>query len=195
VKRTMAAALLIATATIGSPRAAARAQTSTKVTTTTTTTTTTKTLAESIKVYVFPQKGQTSTQQAVDEAQCYSWAVKETGNDPFQLQKKAEVLEQRQAAASQQAAAPPAGYGGAGAVKGAAAGALFGAIGGSAGTGAAIGAATGFIGGRIRARQQQAAAAEHSEKTAAKQQATQGQIDEFKRAFGACLEGKNYIVK
>ena len=42
-----------------------------------------KTLASTMDVYVFPNKGQDATQQSMDEAACYGWAVENTGSDPF----------------------------------------------------------------------------------------------------------------
>jgi hypothetical protein len=182
MRRTTIAVILVAFACVGSPWVEAQSSS-------------TPTLASAIGMYVFPTKGQSANQQSQDEAACYQWAVKQTGSDPFQLQKQSQALQQQQAAASQAAAAPPPGSGARGAAGGAAAGALFGAIGGSAGTGAAVGAATGFVAGRLRGRHQQAQAADAAEKTASAQRATQQQIDNFKKAFSACLEGKHYIAK
>ena len=48
-----------------------------------------KTLAATMEVYVFPTEGQSSEQQSKDEAECYNWAVGQTGNDPFDLNKQA----------------------------------------------------------------------------------------------------------
>ena len=121
------------------------------------------------KIYVYPQKGQSADQQRQDEAECHTWAIKESGVNP---------------------AAPAAGpdrgrrAGGAvgGAARGAALGAAVGAIAGDAGKGAAAGAAVGGVGGRRRAvREEQAAAG-----------AEQGA---YVRAYGACLEGRGYSVK
>ena len=47
-----------------------------------------KTLAATLNVYVFPQAGQNASVQSQDESQCYSWAVQNTGSDPFQLQQQ-----------------------------------------------------------------------------------------------------------
>jgi hypothetical protein len=171
------------------------AQQVTTKTTTTTTTTTTKTLGAAMNVYVFPQKGQSSTTQSVDETACYNWAVKNTGSDPFQLMRKQQAQAQQTAAAQGAAAQTGEGWGLRGAAGGAAGGALFGAIGGNAGAGAAIGAATGLVFGRVRARQAQSAAEEAAEKSAAAEKATAQQIENFKKAFSVCLEGKNYLVK
>ena len=68
-----------------------------------------KTLASTMDVYVFPQKGQAASQQSQDESACYTWAVQNTGTDPFQLAKQAEA--QQQQAASAQASASTAAQG------------------------------------------------------------------------------------
>lgn len=140
-----------------------------------------KTLAATLNVYVFPQAGQNASVQSQDESQCYSWAVSNTGSDPFQLQSQQQAQQQQAATATQGTAVS-------GAAKGAAGGALIGAMAGNAGKGAAIGAATGAVVNRSRGRRAQ-------EQAEAGAQATQGQIDNFKKAFSVCLEGKKYLVK
>ena len=161
------------------------------------TTTSNKSLAATLNVYAFPQKGQDSSVQSQDEASCYNWAVQNTGSDPFQLQKQA----QQQAQATQQAAQQAATQSTAGttagtALKGAAVGTLIGGISGNEGKGAAYGAAAGIIAGNRRGRQQQAAASQSVQQQGQQmQQATAEQIDNFKKAFSVCLEGKGYMVK
>jgi len=93
-----------------------------------------KSLASTLEVYVFPADGQAADQQSKDEAECYNWAVSNTGSDPFELQKQDEAVTAQ--------------------------------------------------------AQQQAAEAE-----AASHQATQEQTNNFKTAFGVCLEAKDYMVK
>ena len=108
-----------------------------------------KSLAATMNVYVFPAQGQAASQQSKDESECYNWAVKNTGTDPFELTKQAQAAQQQQAQAAQSAQ----GSGARSAAKGAAGGALIGAIAGDAGTGAAIGAATGAVtGGTVATR-------------------------------------------
>ncbi|MGB5388576.1 MAG: hypothetical protein WBP10_00195, partial [Thermoanaerobaculia bacterium] len=63
-----------------------------------------KTLAATMNVYVFPQKGQPPEQQSTDESACYGWAVQNTGTDPFQLQQQAQTQEQQAEQAKAQAA-------------------------------------------------------------------------------------------
>ena len=155
-----------------------------------------KTLASSLDVYAFPQQGQTSSQQSKAESDCYAWAVQNTGSDPFLLQKQS----QEQAAQTQQAAAQASqgrpGTVGRETLKGAAVGTLIGGISGNEGKGAAYGAAAGLIRGSRRNRAESAQAAQHVEAQGQQiQQATAGQIDNFKKAFSVCLEGKGYMVK
>ena len=65
-----------------------------------------------------------------------------------------------------------------------------------AGQGAAWGAAVGAVSSRRRAKEQSEAAASQAQQSgAAQQQATAQQIDNFKKAFSVCLEGKQYLVK
>ena len=155
-----------------------------------------KTLASTLDVFVFPAAGQDATQQSMDEAACYGWAVDNTGNDPFDLAKQAQQQQQQAEAQMQQASQVGQGAGAGGAVAGAAGGALIGAIAGDAGKGAAIGAGVGLVGGRSKGRQARRQAQDSVEKSAEKQQAyTAEQIDNFKKAFAVCLEAGEYMVK
>ena len=47
-----------------------------------------KSLAATLDVYVFPSAGQAADQQNRDEAECYNWAVTNSGGDPFDLNKQ-----------------------------------------------------------------------------------------------------------
>ena len=163
----------------------------------TSSTTAQKSLAATMNVYVFPTKGQTPEQQSTHEAECYNWAVQNTGADPFDLAKKDEQAAQQAAQTKQQAAQATQGAGAKGAVKGAAAGALIGEIANDdAGKGAAYGAAAGVIAGRRRSK----AAKQQVEKQADQQlqqtqQANAEATANFKKAFSVCLEAKEYMVK
>ena len=132
-----------------------------------------KSISASIGVQVFPSAGQNASQQSKDESECYNWAVKNTGTDPFQLQKQQQANAQASAANSQSTA----GSGVRGAAGGAAAGALIGGIAGDAGKGAAIGAATGAVVNRSRARRAQAS---NEQAIASNQQATDQQMANFR---------------
>jgi hypothetical protein len=142
----------------------------------------TKTVSQNLGVIVFPAKGQTPDVQAKDESDCYGWSKQQTGIDP--------------AAPPPQAAAPaPAKKGGAvkGAAKGAAGGAAVGAIAGDTGEGAAIGATAGAVKGRRDQKKDNAAAQQQAQQQA--QAAGQAQMDQFKKGFGVCMEGKGYTAK
>ena len=142
-----------------------------------------KSLASTLEVYVFPTAGQDASQQSQDEAECYGWAVQNTGTDPFDLAKQAEQVGR--------------GAGAAGAVRGAAMGALIGEIASDdAGKGAAYGAAAGAIIARRQTRRAKAEASKQVEQQSAQaQQHTAEQIENFKKAFSVCLEAKDYMVK
>lgn len=156
-----------------------------------------KTLAATLDVYAFPSTGQAADQQNKDEAECYQWAVNNTGSDPFAVQKQQAADAQQAQAGQQQASQAGKGAGAKGAVRGAAVGALVGEIADDdAGKGAAYGAAVGVVAGRRRGReQQQQAQAQVQAQNQQTAQASQQQIDNFKKAFSVCLESKNYMVK
>ena len=154
-------------------------------------------LASTMDVYVFPTDGQESSQQSKDEAECYDWAVTNSGADPFELQKQHEA--EAEQADAQMAAAQQTGRGAGagGAVRGAAAGAVIGEIAGNdVGNSAAWGAAIGAVASRRRGRAaQQQAVAQAEAQQEATTEATAGQIENFKKAFSVCLEAKDYMVK
>jgi hypothetical protein len=157
-----------------------------------------RTLAASIEVYVFPKTGQTAVQQSQDESSCYGWATSNVGIDPFDLSKQAaqQKAETDQAKATAQQTGRR-GSGARGALRGAAAGAIIGEIANDdAGKGAAIGAGTGAIVGRRRSRiAQQQTVTQVEQQGKAKQESSQHQVSNFKKAFGVCLEAKDYLVK
>ena len=156
-----------------------------------------KTLASTINVYVFPTEGQTAEQQSKDEAECYSWAVSNTGTDPFDLAKQAEKQKVEADQAKAQVKDAGKGAGAKGAVKGAAAGALIGEIASDdPGKGAAYGAAAGAIRGRrSRARAQQSAQKQIEAQATQAKAATEEAMTNFKKAFSVCLEAKKYMAK
>jgi hypothetical protein len=156
-----------------------------------------KSLSATLNVYAFPNAGQSPSQQSKDEGECYQWAVGNTGTDPFDLDKQTAEQAQQTEAAKQQAAQAGKGSTAKGALRGAAAGALIGGIADDEwGKGAAIGAGVGMVGGNVRGRKKDQAATAQVEAQAQQQtQATQGQLDNFKKAFSVCLESKKYMVK
>jgi hypothetical protein len=136
-----------------------------------------------LKLYAYPAKGQSQQQQKADEAECYKWAMDQSGIDPLNLPKTDTVVAQtgRTGGAAK------------GAAKGAAAGAAVGAIAGDAGEGAAIGAAAGGAKGRRAGKQAQAQQNQKAQTEAANKE--KEIMDSFKKGFSACLEGKGYTIK
>jgi hypothetical protein len=132
-------------------------------------------------MFVYPGSGQDAAKQAQDENLCYAWARQQTGIDPTT------------AAAPVQAADVPRGDAVKGAAGGAVVGTAVGAIVGETGEGAAVGA----VAGAARGRRERKKKKKEAETQAA--QATQNQDaqrkDAFKKAWGACLEGRGYSVK
>jgi uncharacterized protein YcfJ len=156
-----------------------------------------KTLAATMNVYVFPNKGQKPEQQSQDESACYDYATQNTGTDPFALQKQAQQQAQQTEQAKQQAQQAGKGAGAGGAVKGAVVGAAAGGIAGNdVGHSAAVGAAAGVVAGRRRGKAAEKQATQQAEQQGQQaQQATAQQMDNFKKAFSVCLEAKDYMVK
>ena len=140
-------------------------------------------ISSSLKLYVFPSKGQSNQQQKVDEYDCYNWAIKQSGIDPLHIPEvKAAPVEKG-----------PDGSAVKGAAKGAVVGTAVGAIAGDTGEGAAIGAVAGGVGGIRQKRKANEQQQQQSQASAAQQQ--QAIIDSYKKAFSACIEGKGYTIK
>jgi hypothetical protein len=139
-------------------------------------------------MHAYPAKGQSAEQQKADTHECYAWAKGQTGFDPA----TAVAVDPAAAAASaeQQVADATAGAAVVGGAKGAAGGALIGAAAGDAGKGAAIGAATGAVVGRSRKKRAEKQAGANAAQAAATQ--PNPQVDSFKKAIGACLQGRGY---
>ena len=156
-----------------------------------------KSLASTMDVYVFPTEGQDASTQSKDEAACYEWAVGNAGVDPFDLSRQEQANAQQSQSEQQAAKQTGKGAGARGAVRGAAAGALIGEIANDdASEGAAWGAAAGAIRGRRMGREANAQAQQEAAQQAEqREQATAGQVENFKKAFSVCLEAKEYMVK
>jgi len=137
-------------------------------------------LSSSLGLAPYPSKGQSAQQQSKDEGECYSWAKKQTGIDPVAV-----------ASAPTQQSGPAAGGGQRvrGAARGAAGGAAIGAVAGNAGKGAAAGAVVGTMAGGRQARKDKAAQQQQAEEAKA------GTLQQFNKAFSACMEGRGYLVK
>jgi hypothetical protein len=142
-------------------------------------------------VYVYPAQGQSAEQTDRDKYECHLWAVQQTGVDPS-----------RPGASSyERVVVQPAPVPGSGTVAGAIGGAILGSIIAgprAAGAGFLIGGATGAVVGS-------AAEANATANAEAQAQQTQDQInanaaqararaDSYRRAIGACLQGRGYTV-
>ncbi len=148
---------------------------------------------QKLGVFVYPAKAQKPEQQQKDETECYTWARSQTGIDPT-------APATAPAPTPAKVNNPAAGARVAGAARGAAGGAVIGAITGDAGRGAAIGATAGTMAGGAAVRRGRRAAAQQQKQQAAQAQqqaaATDKQkLDTFKKAYGACVEGRGYTVK
>ncbi len=144
------------------------------------------------RVYVYPNDGQSAAQLDRDRYECHGWAVQQSGFDPSVAQaaphQRVEVV-----------AMPPPGSG---TVAGAATGAILGAAVSrprNAGGGALLGAVAGALLGA-------ASDADRSQQAAAEQRHINAENDRrdysldqlagnYRRALGACLQGRGYTVK
>jgi hypothetical protein len=139
------------------------------------------------KVFVYPNSGQSAEQTDRDRYECHNWAVQQTGVDPS----RADANPYERVVV--QPANPPGSATAAGAIGGAILGALI-AGPRNAGAGLVLGGATGAIIGSSA----DASAAEQAHMTQAQlnQQAATGRAraDSYRRALGACLQGRGYTV-
>ncbi|MEP3387408.1 MAG: glycine zipper domain-containing protein [Reichenbachiella sp.] len=140
-------------------------------------------LAKGLGLFVFPAKDQDEATQNNDEYACYKWAMKETGINPLDPPKvEAEKVE-----------TGPDGSAVVGAAGGAAAGAAIGAIAGDTGKGAAIGAVVGGLRGRRARKYGEYKEAEQNQ--AAAKATEEEMMNNFKKAFTACMTAKGYTVQ
>lgn len=129
---------------------------------------------------VYPANGQSPDQQRQDQAQCQVWATDTTGVDPV-------AIANSQAPAQQSVG----GERTKGLLGGAAGGAIIGAIAGDAGKGAAIGAGVGVLGGQAHKDHKR------HENEEARQHANANRhqlMQQYNRAFKACMDGRGYTV-
>jgi len=140
-------------------------------------------IAKSLGLYIFPSNDQDAATQSADESACYKWAMEQTGYDPL----NPPTIEAAPVDTS------PDGSAIRGGARGAAGGAAIGAIAGDAGKGAAIGAVVGGVRGRRQSKQADAAQAQGNSQAAANQSAAM--LNDYKKAFSVCMEGKGYTIK
>ena len=129
----------------------------------------------------YPGAGQSTQQQAKDEADCRNIATQATGVSPYDT--------------------PPEYYSGGtssgpgavgGAARGAALGAVGGAIAGDAGKGAAIGAAVGGTAGVMRKNRERRQQAQVDQQA---QAAYQADLQKYNQSFAACMSSRNYVMR
>jgi hypothetical protein len=139
------------------------------------------------RVFVYPAHGQSPEQTERDRYECHTWAVQQTGVDPSRAD----------ASAYERVIVQPSTPPGANTAGGAIAGGIIGAlIGGprNAGAGLIIGAATGAVVGSAVDANAQAEARQTQQQI--NQSAAEGRAraDAYRRAIGACLQGRGYTV-
>jgi hypothetical protein len=140
------------------------------------------------RVYVYPAAGQSEAQLERDRYECHVWAVKQTGFDPSSPQ---VAPHQR----VQVVAAPPPGTN---AVAGAATGAFLGAVTSGprdSGAGMLLGAVAGAIIGSAADDANQRAAAASRRNASEPYYDLEQQAGNYRRAMGACLQGRQYTIK
>lgn len=141
-------------------------------------------ISRSLGLIVYPAKGQSSSQQSVDEQECYNWSKTQTGIDPQAPPPAPEA---------NAAESKPGGQRVKSAARGAAAGAIIGEVADDdAGDGAKVGATAGVIAGGRRAREDKRAQ-EQQVKTETQAAETE-RITTFKKALGTCLQGRGYTT-
>jgi len=139
------------------------------------------------KVFVYPSNGQSAEQTDRDRYECHVWAVQQTGVDPSRAD--ANPYER----VIVQPANPPGSATAAGAIGGAILGALI-AGPRDAGAGLVLGGITGaVVGSTVDASAQEQA---HMTQQQLNQRAAVGRAhaDSYRRALGACLQGRGYTV-
>jgi hypothetical protein len=146
-----------------------------------------------VTVYAYPQQGQTAEQQDRDRYECSTWATQQTGFNPsapnVPPHERVQVV----------SGVPP----GAGVATGAIAGGILGAAVSSprnAGAGLLLGALLGgAVGAGAEASADANAQAAADANANAHMQAQAAQIErkasDYRRALGACLEGRGYSIK
>jgi hypothetical protein len=139
------------------------------------------------RVFVYPANGQSAEQTDRDRYECHVWAVQQTGVDPSRAG----------ASPYERVVVQPANPPGSGTVAGAIGGAIIGSIIGgprNAGAGALIGGATGAVVGTAADANAQAQAQQTQAQYNQSAAAGRARADSYRRAIGACLQGRGYTV-
>jgi hypothetical protein len=139
------------------------------------------------KVFVYPSNGQSPQQTDRDRYECHVWAVQQTGVDPSRPD----------ANPYERVVVQPANPPGSGTAVGAITGAVLGSIiagPNNAGAGLVLGAASGAIIGSAADANAQAQAHMTQQQINQAQAAGRARADSYRRALGACLQGRGYTV-
>jgi hypothetical protein len=139
------------------------------------------------RVFVYPARGQSPEQTDRDRYECHVWAVQQTGVDPSRSD----------ANAYERVIVQPANPPGSGTAAGAIGGAILGAIIAgprNAGAGLVLGGATGAIVGSASDANAQAQAQQSQQQYNQSAAASRARADTYRRAIGACLEGRGYTI-
>jgi hypothetical protein len=139
------------------------------------------------RVFVYPAHGQSPEQTERDRYECHLWAVQQTGVDPSRAD----------ASAYERVIVQPSTPPGANTAAGAIAGGIIGAIIGgprNAGAGLVLGAATGAVVGSVADANVQVQARQTQQQINESAAEGRARADSYKRAIGACLQGRGYTV-
>ena len=139
------------------------------------------------KIFVYPARGQSPEQTDRDRYECHVWAVQTTGVDPSRAD----------ANPYERVVVQPANPPGSGTAVGAIGGAILGAlIAGprNAGAGLLVGGATGAIVGTAADASAQQQARQTQAQINASAAEGRARADTYRRALGACLEGRGYTI-
>jgi hypothetical protein len=139
------------------------------------------------RVFVYPANGQSAEQTDRDRYECHLWAVQQTGVDPS----RADANPYERVVV--QPANPPGSGTAAGAIGGAILGALI-AGPRNAGAGLVLGGATGAIVGSAADANAQDQARMTQQQINQGAAAGRARADSYRRALGACLQGRGYTI-
>ncbi len=134
------------------------------------------------ELMIFPKGGQSTEQQKQDEYTCYGWSKDQAGFDPMAPPTATAPPPQQQA---------KKGGAGRGLVRGAAIGGI---VGGS--SGAKKGAGAGMVMGGMRRQDQKKKEAQQRQQWEQEQQRIYADNrNRYNRAYAACMEANNYVVR
>ncbi len=130
-------------------------------------------------LFIYPKAGQSSAQQYSDEGECKAWALDRSGFDPLETPQAGREPERKRG----------------GALGGALGGAAIGAIVGNSDDalkGAAIG---GLLGGMRQSSKNRRRQEKYEQERRNAEQAQLARSNDYRRAYSACLEARDYTVK